>query len=275
MSYVNLQGTCRGVKCSPGRIYYNGDCSGLFLSYTSHIFYGLAAKITFKEVVSQNRIQINELVNGMIDTFFSMYYKSIIKYYVTVDVPCTSGKVLESVEQFHMFINVVFVRYHVSRDSLDSEYLALLNTQLKIQIGRLTASLFIENDWKSTHLPQLVNLEFPFYYCKDIYITPVPIIPEDWHRPGIHVFMIDKFLLCPQISLNRTEYHILDRSNKLQLQNARKVNARLDYTKEEDGVRVCLMEYEAIMALSCKKGMEINIAILIITCLFVRFGYFV
>ena len=238
------------------------------------IFYELAAKITFKDVESRSRLQLNELINGLTDTLFTMYYKSIIKYYVAVNIPCTSGKVLESVEQFHVFLNLVFVRRHASRNKLDSEYLALLRTQLKIRSGRLRTSLVIENDWKSTYLSQLVDLEFPFYYCKDVYLNPLSL-SEYGYRSGVHVFMIDKFLLCPQISLNRTEYHILDRSNKIQLWTARKTNARLDYTMEYDDVRVCLMDYKAIMATSCEKGIEVNIAILIITCLFVCFGYFV
>ena len=173
---------------------------------------------------------------------------------------------------FHMFIHLVFVHYHVSRDNIESEYLALLNTQLKIRVGRLRASLFIENDWKSTNLPLLIYFGFPFYYCKDEIFDPAY-----GYGPGVHVFMIDKFLLCPQISLNRTEYHILDRSNKLQLQNAGKTNAQLDYTVEDDDdVRVCVMEYHAILVSSSEIGMKVhvNIVILIIACVLVRLIYF-
>ena len=209
------------------------------------------------------------------ETLFTMRFQRIIKYYVTVDVPCTADKVLKSVEQFNIFIHLVFVHFDTSRENFDSKYLALLNTHLDIRIGRLKASLFIENDWKSTHLPQLINFGFPVYYCKDVYLEPFS--PQYGYRPGIHVFMIDKFLLCPQISLNHTEYHILDRSNKLQLHNLGKTNARLDYTVEnDDDVRVCVMEYHAILVSSSEIGMNVhvNIVILIISCVLVRLNYF-
>ena len=213
-------------------------------------------------------------MNELTDALFTMRFQGIIKYYVTVDVTCTSDKVLESVEQFNMFIHLVFVHFGTSRENIDSEYLALLNTHLDIRIGRLKASLFIENDWKSTHLPQLINFGFPFgfpfYYCKDVYLEPFR--QQYGYKSGVHVFMIDKFLLCPQISLNHTEYHILDRSNKLHLQNVGITNARLDYTVENnDDVRVCVMEYHAILLSSSDIGMNVhvNIVILIISCVLV------
>ena len=226
------------------------------------IFYKLAAKITFKDVESRSRIQLNELVNGLTDTLFTMYHKSIIEYHVTVDIHCTSEKVLESVNQFHMFIHLVFVRYHASRNNLDAEYLALLNTQLKIRSGRFRATIVIESDWRSSYLSKLIHFGFPFYYCKEFYLNSSRF--EFGYRSGVHIFKIDKFLLCPQISLNHTEYHILDGSNKLRLQCARKANALLDYTEENnDDVRVCLMDYDNAMSSSSEKGIKINTAVIL------------
>ena len=57
-----LQGACREILCSPGKIYVDGDCSSSFLSQTSEILYGLAAKISFKNVASPDRIYLSDLI---------------------------------------------------------------------------------------------------------------------------------------------------------------------------------------------------------------------
>ena len=144
--------------------------------------------------------------------------------------------------EFEMFVHIIIWLIGVSRENADRQLVKYLGNrnQSKISFGNFKAEFVNENDWRSIHLPQLINLIFPAYYCK--YISP--------HRvePGEHVFMVDKFLLCPQITLNQTEYRALSESYRLQLQHSRELNAHLDYTLGLDGdVRVCLMEYDAIM----------------------------
>ena len=141
-----------------------------------------------------------------------------------------------------MFVHIIIELNDVSRENAERKLVKYLRnrTQSKLSFGKFKAEFIIENDWRSIHLPQLINLIFPAYYCK--YVSPY------WVGPGPHVFMVDKFLLCPQIILNQTEYRILPESYRLHLQHSRELNAYLDYTVGFDGdVKVCLKEYDAIM----------------------------
>ena len=241
---------CREIHCSPGKIYAGGDCSNSFLSRTSEIFYGFAAKISLRNVVSPERIYLSDLIleieNALLDPESSFYYTRYRKLskFVVLNVPCTFEKSLKPIVEFEMFVHIIIRFIDVSREYADRVLVKYLGnrTQSKISIGNFKADFITENDWKAVHLPQLINLIFPAYHCK--FISPYRV------GHGAHVFMVDKFLLCPQITLNQTEYRILSESYRLQLQHSRELNAHLDYTVGLDGdVNVCLKEYDAIMTL--------------------------
>ena len=142
---------------------------------------------------------------------------------------------------------LLYAKYKTSRDQIDSYLLALLNNQTVLTFDTFTAAFVMETSWKAAHLSKQTFL-FPQYYCrgqntKSDYFVPIG---------NFHVFMIDKFLLCPQITLNSTEYHIDSRSNKLVIEPDRKPVSYLDYTVSlNNEVRVCLREYHAVMTSHC------------------------
>ena len=220
---------------------------------TSKIFYGFAAKISLKNIITTDRIHLSELIleieNALLDPLRSFYYlgRERLSKFVVLNVPCTFEKSPKPILEFEMFVHIIIELSRVSREDSDRELVKYLGnrTQSTITVGNLKAEFLIENDWRSTHLPQLINMIFPSYYCK--YISPY------WVGPGEHVFMIDKFLLCPQIALNQTEYRIMAGSNRLQLLHSSQLNAYIDYTVDLDGkIKVCLREYDAIMTSSSK-----------------------
>ena len=244
---------CREIHCSPGKVYAGGDCSSSFLSMTSKIFYGFAAKISLRKVVLPERIYLSELIleieNALLDPLRSFYYlgQGVLSKFVVLNSPCTFEKSPKPILEFEMFVHIIIELNRVSRENSDRQLVKYLgnHTQSTIAFGNDTAEFFIENDWRSTHLPQLINVIFPAYYCK--YISPYRV------EPGAHVLMVDKFLLCPQITLNHTEYRILAESNRLQLLHSSQLNAYIDYTVGLDGeIKVCLTEYDAIMTSSSK-----------------------
>ena len=251
-----LQGACREILCSPGKIYVDGDCSSSFLSQTSEILYGLAAKISFKNVASPDRIYLSDLIfeleNIILNPHAPFFYLYKLSSIIVVNVPCTLDKSLKPIVEFEMFLHIIIQEQFVSREYADRQFVEYLGnrTQSTISFGNFKAKLIIENDWRSIHLPQLINLIFPAYYCK--FISPYKVTPCS------HVFMVDKFLLCPQITLNQTEYRILPESNRLRLLNSRQLNAYIDYTVGLDGdVKVCIAEYDAVMT-ATSEGLEIS-----------------
>ena len=62
-----------------------------------------------------------------------------------------------------MFIHSVIVQYNASRNDLDSEY--LLTLDVAQDSNRPINRIFLtENDCIATHLPELINIGFRFYY---------------------------------------------------------------------------------------------------------------
>ena len=247
-----MQGACREINCSPGRIYADGDCSSSFLSQTSEIFYGLAAKISFKNVISPDRIYLSDLILELEGILLNSFASEIRGKFVVVNVPCAFDKSLQPMVEFEMFLHIIIELNFIPREIAERQLVKYLEnrTQSTISFGNFKAEVIIENDWKSMHLPQLINLIFPAYYCR--YISPYKV------EHGTHLFMVDKFLLCPQITLNQTEYRIMSESNRLQLQHPSQLNAYIDYTVGLDGdVKVCLMEYDAIMT-SASEALELS-----------------
>ena len=252
MIFFLLQGICREVTCLPGRIYSNGDCLGLFLSHGPMKYFGLAAKITFKDVMFSGAIKLNTLTIAVIAAIFPFnidYHLRVIGHYTVTNVPCTSDKYMEPVADLEMYLYLDIVvfsyDYYYREKDFDETFVALFDLQYKIHTGNFRASFIMKNDWKSAQLPKPSHSLFPFLFCK-----------YDWRDPDYpkseitnHVFMINTFLLCPQITLNSSEYLIRPRSNSLQLRLA-KTGGYLDYTIVNSDVRVCLTEYDAIMTSS-------------------------
>ena len=245
-----LQEECRDIKCSPGRIYTGEDCSGLFLSWTDGVYYGLAVKITFTQVVSHGRIPLHEVVHNLInilyDSLRGVGFGLLDRYNFVVDKPCKPDHSIDTVGRFHMYLYHVINIYSVNRNDVDAKLVTLVNYHTSIKFDQFMANFMMKNDWLSTDLPKLRNLIFPRHHCK--YLHPA-IYYSNRHdlKPG-HVFLIDKYLLCPQIVLTSNEYRIVDGSNKLRLLKSKHANAYTDFTVGIDNeVRVCVSEYDFIM----------------------------
>ena len=255
--YIFLsQGICREINCSPGRIYSHGDCSGLFLSIdplgpsgpSRTREFGLAAKITFKDVIFSGTLNQNTLTWAVIAAIFPFTFGIDIRfarYYTVTNVPCTPDKYLEPVTDLamHLYVDIVF---NYRGNDFDETFAEMFDLQYKIQINNFSASFIMKSDSKSALLPKPQYSQFPFLFCK--YDWRNPDYHHD-HENTNHVFMIDKFLLCPQITLNSSEYLIKPRSNSLQLRLAQ-TGGWLDYTIVNSDIRVCLIEYDAIMTTS-------------------------
>ena len=248
-SIFYLQLICRTIKCSPGKIYANGDCSRAFLKWTSHINYGLAAKVTFKDVVSAGRVNLHQLIEKLFYLNDDEIPRSIASdleisnYNFVVNTGCRFQYFINPMSEFEMYLHMIMEFVETSRQQLERKLLGVLNNRSSIQFGHFSANFKMQNDKKAD--PSLYPTSFPPHYCKGERTVDISYIKP---RESLRVFMIDKFLLCPQITLNDSEYVISSNPNKLKIVNARQFNAYIDYTIGiHNDVRVCLNEYDAIM----------------------------
>ena len=212
-------------------------------------YFGLAAKITFKDLMFSGALNLNTLTKAVIAAVFPFnigFHLRVIRHYAVANVPCTSDKYIEPVADLEMYLYLDIVvfsyDYYNTENDFDETFVALFDLQYKMHTGNFRASFIMKNDWKSAQLPKPPHSLFPFLFCKYDWTDSDYPEPENTN----HVFMIDKFLLCPQITLNSSEYLIKPRSNSLQLRLAQ-TGGYLDYTIVNSDVRVCLTEYDAIM----------------------------
>ena len=219
--------------------------------------------------MSPDVIQLPELIDqleyALLDPLPGYFYRYFIKYYFVVNVPCTADKSITVPSQFEMFFHHVTNIYSVKRDKTESQIVTMWGnqSQSKLSFGQFTANIVIENNWRATNLPKLINFIYPSHYCKGLQSNPYSNRGDSDH---MHVFMVDKFLLCPQITLNQTEYRILSESSKLQLLHSSRQNAYIDYTLGLDGeIKVCLAEYDRIMTSSNDKHASSNCLFLALT----------
>ena len=168
-------------------------------------------------------------------------------YHYAIDAPCQTRDYIFIEGRFQMFFHLVlyYIYYNdgISRAHFDSKLVALLNNETILTFEKFRATFIIETNWKASHLPKQTFL-FPSYFCRG---EASNIVPVD----NFHIFMIDKFLLCPQITLNSTEYQIDFSSHKLLIRPDGKPSVYIYYTVVKHEVRVCLVEYDAIMTSLC------------------------
>ena len=179
----------------------------------------------------------------------SFYANELIKsfiYHYAIDTPCQSRGYIFTEGMFTMYFHTVLYKdRRVSRTYDDNKLLTSLNNETVLTFENFRATFIIETNWKASHLPKQ-NFIFPSYFCRGAKTKSVNFLPVG----NFHIFMIDKFLLCPQITLNSTEYHIASSTHKLLIRPDGKPPVYIDYTVVNNEVRVCLVEYDAIMTSS-------------------------
>ena len=225
-------------------------------------------KITFKDVVSSSRINLHQLIKNLYYLFHDEIRYDIASdleisnYNFVVNTGCRFQYFIDPLSEFEMYLHMVMEFIETSRQQLEIKLLGVLNNRSSIQFGHFSANFKMQNDKKAD--PSLYSTSFPPHFCKgernvDGYLEP---------REFLRVFMIDKFLICPQITLNESEYAVSPLSNKIKIVNAKHFNSYLDYTTGiQNDVRVCLNEYDTIMTSSSDVMEACLCAILsLITC---------
>ena len=207
-------------------------------------------------------------MNLLIKPILASSLHSSYVYHYAIDTPCQRRGYIFTEGRFQMFFHVVlYLHFEISRQQVDFMLVGLLNNKTELTFKNFRATFIIETNWKALQLPKQAFL-FPNYFCRDEKTHPTyfrfdkqtkdPIfVPGEntkanfVHVDNFHIFMIDKFLLCPQITLNSTEYRVDSTPNKLLIRPNGKPPVYIDYTVVKNEVRVCLVEYDAIMTSSC------------------------